>query len=139
MMLKQILICALVITLSSCVSPQQQAAINEQAQRQITCMQGEDCDIKWGRAVAWVAKYSSWKIQLQSDLIIQTYSAVGGSPSPGYLVNKVPLGNGRFHITLTSGCDNIFGCVPDHTTSLASFNQFVGGSEVNSESKKITP
>lgn len=113
--------------LVSCATTEQKAAIAELAQRQIICTQGEDCDTKWGRAVTWVAQNSAWKIQLQSDLIIQTYSAVGGSPSPGFLVNKVPLGNGQFQIAITSGCDNIFGCVPDHTMVLASFNQFVGG------------
>lgn len=116
---------AFLLPLSSCVSPERKAAIAELAQRQIICTKGDDCETKWGLAVAWVMRNSSWKIQLQNDLIIQTYSAVGGSPSPAFLVNKVPLGNGQFHITMSSGCDNIFGCVPDHTTLLASFNQFV--------------
>lgn len=122
---------ALSLALTACttLSPEQQAALQQQALRQIICSKGNDCDEKWGRAVAWIARNSQWKIQMQNDYLIQTYTAVGGSPASSFLVNKVPLGDGRFHITMTSGCDNIFGCIPDAVTLRARFHEFVGGPE----------
>lgn len=89
--------------------------------------EGADCDTKWGRAIAWISQNSHWKIQIQNEHMIQTYTAVGGSPSSSFLVNKVPVDNDTFEIVMTSGCDNIFGCTPDAATLKAMFTNFLIG------------
>ena len=119
----------LVPVLSGCVTltPEQQAQLERDAAQQITCTKGEDCEVKWGRAITWISRNSQWKIQTQNDNMIQTYTSVGSSAASSFLVNKVPLGNGVYEIGMTSGCDNLLGCIPDATELKASFNRFVSG------------
>jgi hypothetical protein len=97
------------------------------AAREIICVKGGDCEVKWGRAINWVKRESKWKIQIQTDSAIQTLGLDSGdSHSPGFIVMKVPAGNGRFRITMDSSC----GCIGDllNDPSLkASFNAFVLG------------
>lgn len=109
------------------LTPQEQAQIQANANRKITCTKGEDCDLKWGRAITWVSQNSRWKIQLQNDYLIQTYTSMDGSPRSSFLVNKIPIDNGQSEIVMSSGCGNVFGCVPDATILLASFNNFIIG------------
>ncbi len=45
----------------------------------------------WGRAQSWVAQYSSMKIQVLSDYVIQTYNPEG--LRYGYYVTKTPMGD----------------------------------------------
>lgn len=115
--------------LTGCVTmtPEQQAQLQRDAAVQITCTKGDDCDEKWSRAVAWVSQTSSYKIQMQTESLIQTFTATGGTPSSGFLVNKVALGKGTYQISMSSACDNVFGCIPDAQTLRGSFNRFVGG------------
>ena len=118
-----------ILTLAGCttLTHQQEAQIQANANRRVTCSKGADCDTKWGRAVAWISQNSRWKIQIQNEHMIQTYTAVGGSPSSSFLVNKVPVDNDTFEIVMTSGCDNIFGCTPDAATLKAMFTNFLIG------------
>ncbi len=124
--------CSIIVAaqfISGCVAltPEQEAQLNRDATQLVTCTKGEDCDVKWGRAITWISRNSQWKIQLQNDSMIQTYTPIGQSASSGFLVNKVPQGNGVYEITMTSACDNIIGCIPDARELKASFNRFVMG------------
>ena len=122
-----LVVAILIVAGCSTVTPQQEAQIHANANRKITCSKGTDCDMKWGRAIAWISQNSHWKIQTQTDYIIQTYTALGGSPSSSFLVNKVPVDNDTFEIVMTSGCGNMFGCTPDATTLKAMFTNFIIG------------
>src|SRR3989442_15490638 len=101
-------IIALTLISCGCVSltPEQQDQLERDAAREIICVMGDDCDVKWGRAIAWVSRNSHWKIQTQTDNLIQTFTPVGSSAASGFLVNKVPLGNGQYQIVMSSACDN---------------------------------
>lgn len=109
------------------LTPQEQAQIQANANRKITCTKGDDCDMKWGRAITWVSQNSHWKVQLQNDYLIQTYTSMNGSPYSSFLVNKAPIDNGSSEIVMSSGCGNMFGCVPDETILRASFTNFIIG------------
>lgn len=115
--------------LSGCatLTPEQQAQLEKDATQQITCTKGDDCEVKWGRAITWISRNSQWKIQTQNDSMIQTYTPINQSAASGFLVNKIPLGNGVYEIAMTSGCDNLLGCIPNATELKASFNRFVIG------------
>ena len=122
-------LCVVSYALTGCVTmtPEQQAKMNKDAAQKVTCTKGDDCEVKWGRAITWISQNSQWKIQTQNENMIQTYTAVGGSAASHFLVNKVPQGSGLYEITMASGCDNFIGCVPDATYLKASFNRFVVG------------
>jgi len=122
-----LLLCFLSLSACTTLTPQEEAQVQANANRKITCTKGSDCDVKWGRAITWISRNSQWKIQTQSDYLIQTYTAVGGSAASSFLVNKVPLDSDTFEIVMTSGCDNLIGCIPDATMLRAAFNNFVIG------------
>jgi hypothetical protein len=111
------------------MTPEQRAALQANASRRIFCVKGDDCDTKWGRAVAWVSRNSAWKIQTQTDSLIQTFgpSTRGNSTASAFVVNKVPIGDGRHEIAMNSACGNIFGCIPDAIALKAHFNSYVLG------------
>ncbi|ALA60181.1 hypothetical protein [Nitrospira moscoviensis] len=121
----------LVSILAACttLTPEQELHLKTIAATPVVCSKGDDCEMKWGRAIAWISRNSQWKIQTQTDNIIQTYTPIGASAASGFLVNKVPLGDGRYEIMMTSGCANFIGCIPDATTLRARFNEFVLGPE----------
>lgn len=127
--IKNLLVALLIAGVAGCatLSPEQVAALQERASKRVTCVKGEDCEIKWGRAIAWVVRHSEWKIQTQTDNIIQTFgpSTQINTTASAFVVNKVPLGDGSYEIGMGSSCGNIFGCIPDALTLRASFNHFV--------------
>jgi hypothetical protein len=92
--------------------------------RPITCLAGADCDAKWSRAIAWVASNSRWKIQTQTERLVQTFSSAHKSASPGFTVTKSFAGLGLYDISFTGGCDS-FGCVPTIAESREKFTDFV--------------
>lgn len=111
------------------MTPEQAAQLQREAMIQITCTKGDDCDEKWSRAIGWISQNSSYKIQTQNDYILQTFNSTDGSTSSAFLVNKIAMGKGTYQITLSSGCDNAFGCIPDALALKASFNKFVAGTQ----------
>lgn len=124
--------CAAILTttqlLSGCktVPPEQ---LEQEASQQITCTTGEDCEVKWGRAIDWINRNSHWTIRNRTDFMIQTYPSVGGSAASSFLVTKLSLGSGVYKIAMTSECDNFLACRPSTTELRASFNRFVRGAE----------
>jgi hypothetical protein len=108
------------------------SAVDYLAKRPITCQSGPDCEAKWSRATAWVAKNGAYKIQTTSDSLIQTMGPLPSDPRPAYTVLKTASADGSgFQITLDGGCDNFLGCVPtipEARASLASFVETGGAS-----------
>jgi hypothetical protein len=91
----------------------------------ITCKAGPDCDAKWSRAISWITTNSYWKIQSQTDQLIQTSNSVGSTPHPSFTVTKLAKENGIYEITFAGACDNSIGCDPTVAESRASFARFV--------------
>lgn len=94
----------------------------------IVCKTGADCDAKWSRALAWVTQNSQWRIQVQTDLLIQTFNGVDDAEtSPGFTINKVAKGAGTYEISFSAGCHNLFGCVPSAAEERQKFAAFING------------
>ncbi len=91
----------------------------------ITCTKGPDCDVKWSRAVSWVATNSSYKIQTQTDNIIQTTGPLPNDPDPAYTVTKVARAPNMYEITFGGGCESLIGCMPTIAEARAQFASFV--------------
>ena len=64
-----LVVCTAALVVAGCTSltPQQEAQIQANANRRVTCSKGADCDTKWGRAIAWISQNSRWKIQIQNE------------------------------------------------------------------------
>lgn len=94
----------------------------------IACSAGPDCEAKWSRAVAWVTENAAYKIQTQTDYLIETYNAVdSGSTGLMASVNKVSVAPGKFEIRAHFGCRNMFGCAPRTDEALQKFARTVNG------------
>lgn len=80
--------------------------------REVTCTGAEDCEIKWGQAVQWVIDNGAFRIQIQTDTMIQTAGPLPNDPRLAMVITKVARGNGVYAFQLQGGCDNMFGCSP---------------------------
>jgi hypothetical protein len=101
--------------LAGCASgptPAQEAAFNRDAARDVVCEGQEDCEVKWGRAIQFTLDNSYYRIQQQTDALIQTAGPLPNYPNLVMVISKIPLGGGQYRFDLRGGCDNMFGCVP---------------------------
>jgi len=90
----------------------------------ITCKSKADCDVKWSKAVAWVSANAAYRMQVQSEQLIQTYNSIDTGLS--VVVNKISEPNGAGKIVARMSCGNMFGCFPDTYVALQQFTAFVG-------------
>lgn len=104
-------------------SPELQATQAELRRTIPTCSGTEDCNAKWEAAQLWVVKNSGWKIQYQSNVLIETYNATGSSPRIAVRVTKEPMGGGKYQLIVNVWCDNIFGCQPNAWDAALDFNR----------------
>jgi len=118
-----------VFQLSGCarLSPQQEAILQQAANRPITCQAGKDCEEKWSQAVYWVKQNSAYKFRTVSDNVIQTMGPLPDDPSPAFTITKVATGNNSYALDFDGGCDNMFGCVPSLLILKASFADYIIG------------
>lgn len=119
-------------TLAGCsISPAKDEQMNRaEFERTIpTCDGEQDCNVKWEAAQLWVVHNAGFKIQTATNVLIETYNAVGGSSSIAVRVTKEPLGGGRYKIVVRTFCDNMFGCIPDRWTAAFDFNRTVGAAQ----------
>lgn len=103
------------VLLSGCASapsPAEDAAMRKDAVRDVSCAGQNECAVKWGRAVQWVLDNSAFRIQIQTDNLIQTAGPLPDQVELAVVVSKVPLGNDRYRFELRGGCNNMFGCSP---------------------------
>ena len=109
---------------SSPQNPVDAAIVNAAVNQPITCKAGPECDAKWSCASAWIAQNSAFKIQTANELIIQTMGPLPYDATPAFTVTKVANASGDYEISLTAGCDNIFGCIPSIEQSRYQFPRF---------------
>lgn len=111
----------------SAKSPEQEAIIQHHAARQVIAVDKAGCDLMWGRAVAWVARFSSWKIQTQTDYVIQTFGPGETEVQSAFVVSKLPLNGGGCELQFRAACGNIFGCDEPGYVWKAHFTRYVYG------------
>src|SRR5260221_10322641 len=103
----------LAVVLTGCATQQQKAVNAEVASTRILCVRGDDCEVKWGRALSWVNSNSNWKIRSATDSLISTESGGdSGETAASFSILKTPLGGGHYQIEFQAGCANFIGCVP---------------------------
>lgn len=109
--------CGVVVCLamSACVNltpnvgtPEEQAYMSAVMATPLTVLVAkDDTEDAWGRAQSWLGKYSSMKIQVVSDYVIETYNPTGSSVDFGYNVTKTPMGD-ACEIAVRCGSSNMF-------------------------------
>lgn len=121
------LLCSAALAGCSTTMTPQQAALADEASKRIVCTDGDDCNVKWGRALQWTVGNVIYSISAQTDLLIQTRGPDMYSTSAGFTITKVSLGGGQSQIDISGACNNMFGCIPSLTQSRASFVRAVTG------------
>jgi hypothetical protein len=86
-----------------------------------TCEGEADCKIKWEAAQLFVAKNSDQKIQVATDVLIETFNPTY-STNIAMRVMKEPLGGGRYKLVALAFCNNWFGCNRKPSTVEYQFN-----------------
>ena len=61
----------------------------------------------WGRAQSFIGRFSSMKLQITTDYVIQTYNPPDAEVMYGYSVTKTPAGE-DVSFEVRCGCGNIF-------------------------------
>lgn len=79
------------------------------ATARINCA-GDQCTDLFQRAQVWIAKNSSYRIQIMNDSIIQTYGPEEYSDAVAFTVTKEKTANGG-QIVITGACyGTVYGC-----------------------------
>lgn len=89
------------------------------------CLGDRPCKAAWEGARNWVLANCPMKIQTITNTYIQTYNTGQYSAEIECSVSKTMDPRGGNTITLTLGCNNIFGCDPGPRHATLSFNRYV--------------
>ncbi|TCN87879.1 hypothetical protein [Shewanella fodinae] len=125
---RNLLAAVAVLFITSCATASSPEIEAKRAQLKATtpiCVDENDCKAKWEAAQLWIVRNAGFKLQIVTDVLLQTYNATGGSPSLAVQATKEPLGGGKYKILVSISCDNVFGCVPNQWDAALSFNRTV--------------
>lgn len=122
------------ITIAGCatVTPQRQEKMSESMP---VCYSDSDCKTKWAAARDWIQSNAGYKIQIYSDDLIETFNSAQADPKISVSATKKPVrkgvdGNTTNIISVSVRCGNMFGCVPDSSDAVMSFNRYVSNAEI---------
>ena len=107
--MRQIVAGAAIAILAGCASPSTNDLTPDdvaQLQEPLECQGKAACDLMWRRAQLWVAQHSGYKIQLATDVIIETHNARDYSLRWAMRVIRDPITAERDRISLIPSCGN---------------------------------
>jgi hypothetical protein len=92
------------------VDPATQAANQEKLRKfaasRPTCDALVDCASKWQAAQLWIVQNAQFKLQIATDVVLETYSPWKGHPGLAARVTKQPLGGTKYQLVLELWCVN---------------------------------
>lgn len=106
------------------VSPELQAKMDEYQRTIPTCSSSPECQSKWNMAIAWVESNSDYGIRSATGERIVSTTNVASDSGIGVSVERVPVGNGSFRITVDMECLSAYGC-PELWDDMLDFNRIV--------------
>jgi len=118
--------CAAIIC-SGCATSKN-AAMVKRAQIAVTapvCKAGQSCDVMWDAAQLWVVHNADYKIQMVTNVLIETYNPGRNSADIAARITKEPIGNDEYKIVASIWCNNLFGCIPNPLDAILDFNNTV--------------
>jgi hypothetical protein len=95
------------------------------AKEPVACATQDECDVAWQKAIEWVSDRCAFKIQTQTESLVET-----GGPLPGpsndvaCRLDRIPTGDsGSAQLEITARCGNYFGCIPEPLYLRAAFHE----------------
>ncbi len=129
--MKRVIFCVALCCVASACVPLPNAKTNamdaEIARTTPHCVSPRLCKAAWEGARDWVLAHCPMKIQTITDTYIQTYNTGEYSAQIECAVSKTMDPAGGNTITLSVGCNNLFGCDPGTRHAELSFNRYVDG------------
>jgi hypothetical protein len=104
-------------------------ALAKIANRPMSCKQGDDCSLKWGKALKWVREHTKYRFRQATEALIVTENPQPGDPMSAFEVMKTPNGDGTYAISFDSYCGDEFGCDPSTLQHKADFVQTIMGNQ----------
>ena len=90
------------------------------------CSEESECKMKWEAAQLWVVQRSAFKIQIATDVIVETYNPPADSQNLGFRVTKEPVGNGRYKFNISALCNYLLGyCTVSPILAQVDFNRHI--------------
>ena len=112
--------------LMGCATRQPPSAADQtDAYEPLVCVGPAQCQTAWRRAQLWLVDNSHWKIQIATEVVIETYNGDPYTPFRHYVLTREPLGGDRERIKIASGCPNTYGCSTDEIADAARFKRYV--------------
>ena len=117
----------LAAALTGCAIPNQTLTPDEENQlAPIACEGAKQCGDMWQRAQLWIAQRAAMKLQLVTDVVLQTHTDPEQHGTRlSYTVTKEPVGGDRYLMNSTAGCRNMFGCHPHPNKGRAALHRFI--------------
>jgi hypothetical protein len=112
---------------SGCMAPsprqQQIEALKIEARENApVCSAPTQCARMWEAAQLFVVQNAGYKLQVATDVVIETYNAMNSSTALAMRVVKTPV-SGGYRFEHTAWCANIFGCEKEPVASTLAFNR----------------
>lgn len=105
--MKRFLLLAAVALLAGCGS---MVVYPPSATASVIC-EGDRCDVLWRRAQTWLATNSQYRLQVVSDVVLQTYGPTDASDAMGWTVTRMDHEAGKKLIVITTRCRaTVYGC-----------------------------
>lgn len=114
--MRRFFLIAAVLALTGCASAPPAPPVyvspedTELAYTPLICDGAQQCSVYWKRAQFWVVGASSYRIQIATDSLIETYNPPKFQPGWGFRIVRVPLDGLRERIVLTPKCEPASGC-----------------------------
>lgn len=96
----------------------------QEADAPLTCSDAAHCALLWRQAQFWAVEHSSYRLQMVTDTIIQTYGPIRGTHGWAFLITRQPGQAGKDVIDITPSCSGIR-CPESHITVTARFKRYL--------------
>lgn len=112
--------------LQSCATSPERLALIEFAESTMpVCVDDADCRIKWEAAQLWVINNAAYRLQIATDVLLETYNPTDYTTQLGMRVTKEPLGGGQYRFNISAYCANLLGCARDPVEVKIAFNEHI--------------
>ena len=91
----------------------------------VECTGAEECALLWRRAQAWVAQNSGFKIQVATEMVLETFSAPNYSMRWAFRAVRQPMGKNSERIIIEPSCGQAPLCTRSRDSLVAAFNAYV--------------
>lgn len=114
------------ILLGGCAQPKKlPAEVVAQANTMLMCETTEQCAQFWKRAQVWVQKNAGYKLQVVTDVVIETYNATSYSTGWAFSVTRTPLAGPKEIIEIKPSCGPAPLCARHGLEMEAAFKRYV--------------